>query len=185
MEWITINQILNHLYRVRNFLTGVVIGGGEPTIHNQLFELAYKIKSIGLDIKLDTNGTRPKRIKKMMEEKVIDYIALNVKAPIDKYFDVVQNKVDTTAIEESIRLLRRGNVDYEFGTTVVPGLIGSNELEEIALYLVGSKRFVIRQFKSRNCLDPKFDSIQPFTHRDLIKMKELISPFFSEVKIER
>jgi pyruvate formate lyase activating enzyme len=184
MEWIPIKQILNHLYRVRNFLTGIVIGGGEPTIHNQLLEIAYKIKSIGLDIKLDTNGTRPKRIRKMMDENVVDYIALDVKAPIDKYFDVVQNKVDITVIEESIKLLRRGNVDYEFGTTVVPGLVESNELEELAMYLIGSKRFVIRQFKPGNCLDPKFDLIQPFNHRELIKMKELISPYFSEVKIE-
>jgi pyruvate formate lyase activating enzyme len=150
MDWVTFNDILGHLYRVRGYITGFCIGGGEPTIHNGLLEFAFKVKSVGYRIKLDTNGTRPRRINKLMEEKVLDYVAMDIKAPLDRYGEVIQKKVDLEAVEESIRLLRRGSVDYEFGTTVVPGLVEARDLQEIAQTLVGSRRFVIRQFKVRH-----------------------------------
>jgi pyruvate formate lyase activating enzyme len=170
---------------VRGYITGFCIGGGEPTIHNGLLEFAFKVKSVGYRIKLDTNGTRPRRINKLMEEKVLDYVAMDIKAPLDRYGEVIQNKVDLEAVEESIRLLRRGSVDYEFGTTVVPGLVEARDLQEIAQTLVGSRRFVIRQFKSGGCLDPEFDSIRPFSLQELEKMRDMISPYFAEVRIER
>jgi pyruvate formate lyase activating enzyme len=185
MDWVTFNDILNHLYRVRGYITGLCIGGGEPTIHNGLLEFAFKTKSVGYKIKLDTNGTRPRRIRKLIEEKVLDYVALDIKAPLDRYEEVVQNKVNIEDVEESIRLLRRGSVDYEFGTTVVPGLVESRDIEELARSLIGSKRFVIRQFRPGGCLDPGYDSIRPFSIEELEKMRDRISPYFAEVRIDR
>jgi pyruvate formate lyase activating enzyme len=185
MDWVTFNDILSHLYRVRGYITGFCIGGGEPTIHNGLLEFAFKTKSVGYKIKLDTNGTRPRRIRKLIDEKVLDYVAMDIKAPMNRYGEVTQNKVNIDDVEESIKLLRRGNVDYEFVTTVVPGLVESRDLEELARTLVGSKRFVIRQFKPGGCLDPEYDSIRPFSIEELEKMRALISPYFAEVRIDR
>jgi pyruvate formate lyase activating enzyme len=120
-----------------------------------------------------------------MEERVLDYIAMDIKAPLDRYEEVIQNKVNINDVEKSIRLLRRGKVDYEFGTTVVPGLVEARDLEEIARSLIGSRRFVIRQFRPGGCLDPEYDSIRPFSNEELEKMRDLISPYFAEVRIER
>jgi pyruvate formate lyase activating enzyme len=120
-----------------------------------------------------------------MEEKVLDYVAMDIKAPLDRYGEVIQKKVDLEAVEESIRLLRRGSVDYEFGTTVVPGLVEARDLQEIAQTLVGSRRFVIRQFRPGGCLDPEYDSIRPFSIEELEKMRDMISPYFAEVRIDR
>jgi len=184
MDWVTFNDILGHLYRARGYITGFCIGGGEPTIHNGLLEFAFKVKSVGYRIKLDTNGTRPRRINKLMEERVLDYVAMDIKAPLDRYGEVVQNKVNLGDVEESIRLLRRGSVDYEFGTTVVPGLVEARDIEEIARSLIGSRRFVIRQFKPGGCLDPEYDSVRPFSVKELERMRDTISPYFAEVRID-
>ncbi|MGD2142322.1 MAG: anaerobic ribonucleoside-triphosphate reductase activating protein [Candidatus Bathyarchaeota archaeon] len=175
-EW----EVLDHLYRVKGYLTGVCIGGGEPTLHNGLLQFCYKVKSIGYDIKIDTNGTRPKRLRKLMEEKVVDYIAMEIKAPIDRYPEVVKHKVNKKAVEESIKLLRRGNIDYEFSITMVPDLIGARELKEIANILIGSRRFVIRRHQAGDCLDTEFSGKEPYSKRELEEFRDQVAPYFAK-----
>lgn len=180
MEQIPERDILNHLYRVKGFITGLCIGGGEPTLHNSLLQFAYKVKSLGFKVKLDTNGTRPRLLKKMMEEGVIDYIAMEVKAPLNRYAEVVGYKVNLKYIQESIRLIRKGGIDHEFRTIVVPGSIESQELEEIARLLIGSKRFVIQQHRPRA---REYFKIRPYTKNELQGFKELILPYFADCRI--
>ena len=124
-------EVLNHLYKVRGFLNGLCLGGGEPTLHSGLPAFAYKVKSLGYLVKVDTNGSRPRSLQKLMENRVVDYVAMDVKAPLDRYPVIVRFKVDMDAVEQSIKLLRRGNIDYEFRTTVVPGLLDAEDLMEL------------------------------------------------------
>jgi len=184
MEKVPERDVLDHLYRVKGYLTGLCIGGGEPTLHYGLLQFAYKVKSLGYKVKLDTNGTRPRRLRKMMEEGVLDYIAMNIKAPLDRYPDVVRYKVDVKAIGESIRLLRKGGIDYEFNTTVVPGIIGVKDIEEIARTLIGSKRFVIQQLKSEVNSCPGYSKIKPYTKNELEGFRKLVLPYFADCKIK-
>lgn len=177
-------DVLDHLYRVKGFLTGLCLGGGEPTLHNGLLSFMYKVKSLGYDLKLDTNGTKPKRLRKLMEEKVVDYVTLDLKAPLERYREVVRHKVDVEAVGQSIKLIRRGRVDHEFRITVVPGLIGLKDLEELAHLLVGSKRFVIQQFKPGNTMCPEYRDVEPYSLNELRGFRDRISPYFAECKIK-
>lgn len=180
MELIPEGEVLGHLYRVRGFLDGLCLGGGEPTLHNGLLSFVYRVKSIGSLVKLDTNGSRPKRIRKLMEEGVVDYIAMDVKAPLERYKEVVRYKVDVDAVRQSMRLLRRGAVDYEFRTTMVPGLIDGGDLEEIAQTLIGSKRFVIQQFEPGRTICPEFGDVKPYSEGELREFRDKVTPYFHE-----
>ena len=177
-------DILKHLYRVKGYLTGVVIGGGEPTLHNSLLQFLYKVKSVGYKVKIDTNGTKPRRINKLMEERDVDYISLDVKAPFERYPEVVTSKVDLNAIKQSVRLLRRGGVDYDFSTTAVPGLLDGDDLEEIAKALIGSKRFVIKQHKPGKMLDGAYENVKPFSAEELRGFQRRIAPYFAECNVK-
>lgn len=177
------SEVLKHLYSVRGYLTGLCLGGGEPTLHNGILAFLYNVKSLGYKVKLDTNGTRPRRIRKLMEEDVVDYIAMDIKAPLDRYPEVVMSKVDVASVEQSIKLIRRGSVDYEFRTTVVPGLVDGRDLEEIAQTLIGSKRFVIQQHRPGRTLDPEYGDVKPFGMDELRSFRDRISPYFAECKI--
>jgi pyruvate formate lyase activating enzyme len=183
MEKIPERELLNILYERKGFLDGLCIGGGEPTLHNGLLAFIYKVKSLGYLVKLDTNGSKPKRLKKLMEEKVIDYVAMDVKAPLKRYPEVVRFKVDVEAVEQSIRLLRRGSVDHEFRTTVVPGLLDGGDLEEIAQTLAGSKRYVIQQFEPGRTLRPEFSEVEPYSLTELKVFQDLVAPYFGECKL--
>lgn len=183
METIPERDVLDHLYRVRGYLGGLCIGGGEPTLHNGLLAFVYKVKSLGYSVKIDTNGTRPKRLGKLMEENLVDYISLEVKAPLDRYVDVVRFDVDVKAVEQSIRLIRRGGVDHEFCTTVVPGLVDGDDLEKIAQTLAGSKRFVIQQFKPGNTMCPEYSTVEPYCEKELRVFRDRVALYFAECKL--
>lgn len=176
-------EALDHLYRVRGFLDGLCLGGGEPTLHNGLLSFVYRVKSIGYLVKLDTNGTRPKRLRKLMEERVVDYVSLDVKAPLRRYNDVVRSRVDLDAIVESISLLRRGNVDHEFRTTVVPGLLDGDDLEEIAQNLAGSKRFVLQRYRPGVEQCPAFEGAEPYSVGELKEFRDRVAPYFGNCRL--
>lgn len=183
MDRVPEKVVLNHLYRVKGYYTGLCIGGGEPTLHNALLQFVYKVKSIGYGVKIDTNGSRPKRLRKLMEEKVVDYISMDLKAPLERYPEVVRHKVDKDAVKTSIKLLRRGDVDYEFSITMVPGLVGAADLNEIARTLIGSRRLVIRRHRPGDCLDSEFSRVKPYTMRELEGFRDQVAPYFAECVI--
>jgi len=177
------SDVYDHLYRVRGYLSGLCIGGGEPTLHNGLLGFIYRVKSLGFHVKLDTNGTRPKRIKKLMDERLIDYVSMEIKAPLDRYTEVVKAKVDMDSVRQSIRTLRRGGVDHEFTVTMIPGLLDGGDLEEIAQHLIGSKRFVIRQFTlpGRHC--PELESLGRYSLDELRAFRDRVAPYFGSCEL--
>lgn len=177
-------EVLNFLHKRRDFLDGLCVGGGEPTLHRPLPTFLYKVKSLGVLVKLDTNGSRPKMLRKLMDERLVDYVAMDVKAPLRRYPEVVRFKIDIDAVKQSIRLLRRGSVDHEFRTTVVPGLLDGDGLEEIARTLSGSKRYVLQQFKSDRTLCPEYPNVKPYTAAELKAFRDRVAPYFSECNLK-
>ena len=176
-------EVLDLLHERRGFLDGLCVGGGEPTLHRALPEFLFKVKSLNISVKLDTNGSRPRMLRKLMDERLVDYVAMDVKAPLRRYPEVVRFKVDIDDVRRSIKLLRRGSVDHEFRTTVVPGLLDGDDIEEIAHVLSGSKRYVLQQFKPGRTLCQEYAEVEPYREVELNAFREKVAPYFGECKL--
>jgi pyruvate formate lyase activating enzyme len=176
-------EALELLRARRGFIDGVCIGGGEPTLHGALPAFIRRVKLLGLKVKLDTNGSRPRMLRRLLEDELLDYVAMDVKAPLGRYPEVAGARVDVEAIRESIRILRRGRVDHEFRTTIVPGILTMEDVREIAKTLTGSKRYVLQQFRPGKTLDPRLRDVEPYPEEALLRLRDEVAPYFSECKV--
>ena len=177
-------EVLDYLEKKKIWIDGGCITGGEPTMHKDLPEFISKIKKLGLLVKLDTNGSNPKMVKKLLEEKLVDYIAMDIKTVLGRYDEVAGVKVDKKKIEKSIGLIKDSGVKHEFRTTVIPGIVGKKELFLIGKWLRGSKKFVIQNFRNtRPLLNPKMQEIKPYSKEELEDMKEVAKEYFEKVEI--
>jgi pyruvate formate lyase activating enzyme len=157
---INIESIIEWLATRKMFLDGVVISGGEPTLQAGLEEYIEKIKKLGYLVKLDTNGTQPLILQNLIEKNLIDYVAMDIKAPLPLYPEICGVDISTGHIEDSINLLMEGRVDYEFRTTFVPQL-KEEDVWQIAKMIQGAKRYVLQQFR-RPAIDDKIGDIRLF-----------------------
>lgn len=143
-------EVFEYLEKRKKMLDGICISGGEPTLHEGLAEFAGRIKERGFLFKLDTNGTSPTVIEKMLSKGVIDYIAMDIKAPLGKYINIVRVPVEAGVIEKSISLIRGSGVEYEFRTTVCRELLTVEDVGNIASLIKGSRKYVIQNFRDSN-----------------------------------
>lgn len=141
-------EVLKFLHERRKFLDAVVISGGEPTLQDGLEEFMKDVKRMGYPVKLDTNGTNPSVLKKLINSKLLDYVAMDIKAPLEKYGYICGTRVEIDKIRESIDLLMQGDVDYEFRTTFVPQL-GERDILSIAQMIKGARQYVLQQYKQQ------------------------------------
>jgi pyruvate formate lyase activating enzyme len=154
-------------------LEAVVITGGEPTIHADLPEFIAKIKSLGYLVKLDTNGTNPAMLQQLLDKKLLDYLAMDVKAPWDKYERVVGVKPDLSKIKKSVKIIMNSGLPYEFRTTVAPDLLSPEDIAALAGELKGAKQWFLQKFEShKDLVDPKFQGAASYTNKDLKAMAE-------------
>jgi pyruvate formate lyase activating enzyme len=178
-ELIQDSDFFKFLESKKKMLDGVVITGGEPTVSPGLFEFIKKIKGMGFAIKLDTNGTNPKIIKKLLSENLLDYIAMDVKAPLGKYKEIVQTEVAPETIMESIDLLRASGVPHEFRTTLYPKLTKSDLIEMSRL--VPKEKWFWQTFQPKQALDTKSRKLKPLKP---LEMKEIISELSGAVDVK-
>ena len=162
----------------RGLLEGIVVCGGEPTIHQELPDFIKKIKDLGFLVKLDTNGSNPRMLKELMDKKLIDYVAMDVKTCREKYNEAAGTKVNINDIEESIRMLKEGKIDYEFRTTVVPTVHSKEDILRIAQWLKPAKKYYLQGFRPEKTIDPKFENVKPYPKEFLSDIKKEISHFF-------
>lgn len=139
------DEFFEYLSSRKGWIDGVVICGGEPTIHSDLPQLCKKIKDLGFAVKLDTNGTNPQLIQNLIEQNLIDYVAMDVKAPISKLPAMVNSSNKIDEVVKTIRLLINSDIDYEFRTTVSPDLT-INDICEITETIRGAKRYYLQQY---------------------------------------
>ena len=135
-------EIFSYLNQRKNMLDGVVISGGEPTIWNDLIPFMEKIKELGLKIKLDTNGYRPELLKEILDKNLVDYIAMDIKALFNEYYKIVNRKLDTDKLIESINLIKKSKVDHEFRTTIIKGFHTIEDLDKIVEVIDGSPYYL-------------------------------------------
>ncbi len=166
-------------------LDGVCITGGEPTLQNDLIAFITKIKKMGFLVKLDSNGSRPDVLRKLLRRKMVDYLAMDIKSSLPNYDRACNMKVDLERIKLSVDLIKNSGIDYEFRTTVVPGLHQEDDFIEIADWLKGSKRYVLQKYQdSGKILDDTLrEKIEHFDNFDLEKIRRKIKGKIKEILI--
>ncbi len=178
-------EVLAFLEKRKKWLDGVCITGGEPTLYTDLPFFISKIKEKSFLVKLDTNGYNPLMIKRLVEKKLLDYIAMDIKTSLDDYENVVGVKVDINQIKKSIELIKNSGIDYEFRTTVVPRLITKENVVKIGKLLKGSKKYVLQNFRSKkDMIENRFKNIKPYKQSEIDDMKKSIKSYFGEVLIK-
>lgn len=168
----------------RDWLEGICVSGGEPLLDPQVEGLLAVIKERGLLVKIDTNGSEPERLASFLESGLIDRIAMDVKSSLERYSEVVRSNVDTAAIARSVEIVRSSGRPYLFRTTVVPGLVGPEDIRRIGEWLDGSAVYQIQSFSPSNTLDPEFGTRKPYGRDELGAMADIARPHFGEVRLE-
>jgi pyruvate formate lyase activating enzyme len=168
----------------KDWLEGVCITGGEPLVHEDLDVLLTIIKERNLLLKVDTNGSLPRRLDSLIKKGLLDHIAMDVKTSFDKYPEAVGGAVDVKNISESIAIIRNSGVDYTFRTTAVPGLVDREDIEKISAALQGSKMFHIQQYVPDHTLESDYENIKPYPAEELRDWVEIARPHFMEVLLE-
>jgi pyruvate formate lyase activating enzyme len=176
-------EVFAFLERRKNLLDAVTITGGEPTMHENLIPFIRKIKEMGFLVKLDSNGTNPEVIAQVQKEKLVDYIAMDIKAPVDSYEKTVGRPVNGDAIRKSIALLIGGDVPYEFRTTVVKALLPLEDFAQIGEDIRGAKRYYIQKFVPTKTLNPAFIRKTTYTDAEFETLRSSMSAYVDECLI--
>jgi len=158
-------EFFEFLTNRKGMLEGVCITGGEPTLHKDLPEFIKKIKKLGFSIKLDTNGSNPEMLKKLIDNNLIDYLAMDIKGPLQ-------------IPKKSVELIKNSGIDYEFRTTVVPILHTKEDIIQIAKEISPAKKFFLQQFRPGKNLDKKFEKEKPYSKKELDEFCEVIKSYF-------
>lgn len=174
---------LDYLQKRKKMIDGVCISGGECTLQQDIYDFIKKVRGLGYLVKIDTNGTNPELLSKLMDEELLDYIAMDIKGSINKYDLLTGVKTDIEKIMESIGIIKNGKADYEFRTTICRELLNKKDIMEIAKLLKGSKTYVLQNFKDGETVLAGKNKLTAYGREELISMKESIEDFFEEVKI--
>ncbi len=184
---IDIDEILEFLLQRRGFLDGVVISGGEPTLNPELPADIRRIKALGFLVKLDTNGTNPVMLEALLQEGWLDYVAMDIKAPLDykKYKNVCRQLSAESFfnIRSSVHLLKNAGIPVEFRTTVVPVLHTVEDIVEIAEYIAGSNLYTLQQFNPRITLDPGYARVVPYNKEEMQAIADNCSEYIKQVRV--
>lgn len=172
-------DVLQILEDRRRFVDAVVITGGEPTIHADLPKFSRILKEHGYLVKLDSNGLLPEMLEKCIPH--LDYVAVDVKTSPELY-----PKLEAESIEgllKSIKMLKRGTVDYEFRCTVVPGFVDEEIVPRMGEMVEGARRFAFQQFVPGDTLDPAFNSKTPYTKERISQLADIMASYVEEINL--
>jgi pyruvate formate lyase activating enzyme len=158
-----------------DWIDGVSITGGEPTIHEDLPSLCVRLREQGMEVKVDSNGSHPRLLEQMLSRGLLDFVAMDLKTSLARYPLVVRRPVDPLLIGESIDTIIASGVEHEFRCTVVPGLVGLEDLEALAERAHGAERLVLQQFHSGKTLDPSYSGAKGYTDETLLEWAEKLS----------
>jgi pyruvate formate lyase activating enzyme len=179
-EDIPLEYIVAKIRKYRDtWIDKVVITGGEPTIHKNLPGLVALLKTEGMSIKLDTNGSNPDIVKGLVNDGLIECIAMDVKGPLDRYSRWCGSEIDGEKIRESIDFIRGSGIDYYFRMTVVPFLHQEADVYTVAEELKGAKDLIVQTFRPDITLNPAYERIKPFSPDKMSRIKENVADIMS------
>jgi pyruvate formate lyase activating enzyme len=181
---VSLEDIGRTLHRKRDWYYGVVITGGEPMLHPEIFDLCRQMKQGGRKVKLDTNGSFPYPLKDLIELRLVDYVAMDIKAPLtDRYSAACGHPVEVAVIRRSIRLLRETGIEHEFRTTLVPGLVNPEDMPAIGAELADAPRVVLQHFQPAAARVPGYAGGRTYSQAEAEAMAESLRPFVKEVRL--
>jgi pyruvate formate lyase activating enzyme len=163
-------EILALLERRRGFLDGLVLSGGEPTLQHDMHEFMAEVRALGYATKLDTNGYRPHVLESLIEARLVDFVAMDIKSAPGSYSEAAGVDVDLTLIRRSIMAILTSGLPHELRTTVVPGLVCPSDVNEIAEFVRGTERYVLQQYRAGQVIDPAYSSLDPYPSAILSEM---------------
>lgn len=175
-------DILDFLKTRVGQLDGVVITGGEPLIQPDIGGFIAKIKELGFAVKLDTNGSSPEKLAELVNSKLVDYIAMDIKGPLAKYQEICAYP-NTKVIQNSIKIIMESGVDYEFRTTVLPHFHEATDFKEIGELIKGAKLYTIQGFRPQITLDKELEVAKSFSREELGQIADVIAPYVQKVII--
>lgn len=178
-------EFFDFLKKRKGKLEGVCITGGEPTIQPDLINFIKKIKKLGFLVKLDTNGTRPDVLRRVIVGHLVDFIAMDIKNQPKNYNKTTGIKGDIERIKLSVDLIKNSKIPYEFRTTVVPGLHSERDFDEIAKWLKGADSYYLQEYREERILDPRLKKKTKGKKIDLEKIKKKIENNFGKMGIRR
>lgn len=179
----TWEQAEEHLKKRLDRMDAVVFSGGEPTMQEDLKACLERVRAMGLATKLETNGTHPEVIRELLGAQLLDFISMDVKAPLENYANLVGRRIDVERIRTSIWLIKHSEVPHEFTTTVVPGLHTTRELKAISELIHGADRYVVQDFISQNPLRRELKGRPAFPHKPLEDMRAYVEKRVKEFEI--
>jgi len=167
-----LEAVLTYLGKRLDRLDGIILSGGEPTINEDIEEWLGAIKKLGLSVMLETNGTQPETLRMLLQRDLIDYVAMDVKAPIENYAAVTGARMDWEQIRTSIWVIKHSGTAHEFRTTVVPGLHTTRELRSIAELVHGADKYVVQDFISTSPLRREYQGRPAFPKKPLEDLRK-------------
>lgn len=172
-------QVLDFLKSRRGLLEGVVITGGEPTLHNDLAGFCKEVQKLGFPVKLDTNGSRPVALGHLLAESLVDYIAMDVKTDPSRYAPVIHPTDLADDLNTSIEAILSSGRPHEFRTTCLAPFVDADTVARIAGFIEGADLYVLQSFKNGRVLDPDFirEKTSPFSEDDLAAFQSIAAPF--------
>ncbi len=178
----TEEEIFEYLEKRKNILDGIVITGGEPLLQPDIKEFIKKVKKYNLKVKLDTNGTNYLKLKELIEEKLVDYVAMDIKNIFEKYPLTTGIKdINTENIKKSINLLKKNNVDYEFRTTIIKKHHIFEDIENICKIIGKESKYYLQNFvESENVLEK---NIEGYEDEELVNWQEKLKKTYPKLKI--
>jgi len=181
VELVPEEEIFDYLKKRKEMIEALVITGGEPLMHKDITDFCKKVKQLGYLIKIDTNGTFPDRLKQLIDEKLVDYIAMDVKAPQAKYDTLTGVKTPIKKIKRSINIIKKSNVDYEFRTTFISKYLNEKDIIEVAKWLEGANSYFIQQFKNNvPMISKELEFVKPYNKEEIINLIGKIKPYFQK-----
>jgi len=158
-------------------LEGVCISGGEPTLQPDILEFARKIKKMGFLVKLDTNGTRPAVLEKMIVEKVVDFFAMDIKTSLPEYKKIIKADFSVEEIKKSKEIIQNSGLPYEFRTTAVKGKHTKEIFEEIGEWIKGAEAYFIQNFRNKKTLAEEYKNEEGFSEKELAEFKKFMGKY--------
>ncbi|HXK40101.1 MAG TPA: anaerobic ribonucleoside-triphosphate reductase activating protein [Candidatus Paceibacterota bacterium] len=172
--------VFERLKSRRGLLGGVTVTGGEPTMHADLPDFIRRIKALGFKVKLDTNGTNPQMVAGLFKDKLLDYVAMDIKAPLRRYQENVGRPVDVRAVRENIERIMGSGVAYEFRTTVVKSMLSFEDFREMGEEIRGARLYALQKFIPTKLLNPQFLKKVSYSDEEFGELRTLMGAYVKE-----
>jgi len=179
-EWIA-----SRLREFADWIDGVVISGGEPCLYPQLPQLIRFFREMSFPVKLDTNGTKPDVLAVLLNDHLLDYVAMDVKAPLDdiRYSRCAGVPLCVSHIQRSLSILAQSQVGYELRMTVCPSLTKKKDIQDLARQVEGVQKFVLQGFSPKDPLDQTLKSVTPYSQDQMMGFKEILEDYVEECRL--